>query len=366
MDGSSSTSSSEPRGRRAFVEGVLGLGALGLGALVWPRPEAVRGGAVVRTPFDGLRFDIDPRWIAGVSRPSRVTTNAMGLRGNLVGDAPRDLLMIGGSTAQCLLLDDADSLDARLEIELRARGLAGARVANAGFAGHPIEALLAELPSFEGARRPAKILGLFGANEVEYFINHAPWATAPNGAMQPGYDLEGPYGPAHRARTFAGWYRPGSRGRFLVRPREAYAQARKTEAMPSHLRAFLAERSAVFGQALAQLADFCAQRRIELVLATQPVDPSEGGRDPTRGWSPFFFAPPGQGFVPSPSLMRGLVAGFNEMLRRFAAARSLALVDLAAEVSREGCFYDQWHFSVEGAQRAATQAGEALAALEWA
>lgn len=365
MDDSSSTFSSDARpGRRAFMTALAGAGALGVGALALPMPDPVRSGEIVRTPYDGRTFDIDPKFIAGLSRPSRVVTNAQGLRGNLLRSRPGDVLILGGSTAQCLLLDEQHSLERVLQTQLRAAGIADAAVANAGFAGLPAAQLLAEFDAIieREDRWPRRVLALFGANEAEQVLNHAPWVRSSGGELVLGFDENGPYGPGQWARTYAGWYTPGNHGAFMVRPRAAYRAAPKATSLPAKTRAFLGQQSSVYAAALDELALRCAAREIELFVVTQPInfDP----KDPTAGhdWAPFIFAKPGAGFVPSPPMLHGLVDGFNRVARTVAQARGLTVIDLASALASQGdCFYDQWHFTIAGAARAGQALAQALA-----
>jgi len=88
---------------------------------------------------------------------------------------------------------------------------------------------------------------------------------------------------------------------------------------------------------------------------TQPIN--YGGSDDddrVRSWMPYFVHRDRVGFVPAPSLVAALMARFNEATRRVARRRGLVWVDLAETLGDCGdCFYDQWHFTVTGAQRAA-------------
>ena len=66
--------------------------------------------------------------------------------------------------------------------------------------------------------------------------------------------------------------------------------------------------------------------------------------------------------MPAPSLMAALMKGFNQVARTVAQRRGLPLVELAQALSpQRACFYDQWHFTVRGAQSAADLLARQLA-----
>ena len=65
----------------------------------------------------------------------------------------------------------------------------------------------------------------------------------------------------------------------------------------------------------------------------------------------------GRGFVPSPDLLAEIVEAYNQRTRDVAEREGVPLVDLARAFAEDegcpSCFYDQWHFTAEGAARAA-------------
>jgi hypothetical protein len=342
------------------------LAALALGNLV-PLQAMTRNPAGERVPYRVEVHDLDERWVADVGTRSRHAANGQGLRGDAIVGRDREIIVLGGSTTECSLLDEHDTLARRLRDALEsAHAAEPVRVAALAQPGLPLAGLLEEIDAFtRGRRRPDVFVGLFGANETQTFYNNTPWVgTVGKSSWEAWIDPVSPLGVHGREATFRGWYRPGNRGRFLEAPRIAYADERAWQstlhqAHVSELRAALAG----YVASLAELRRIVGTRGASLVLVTQPVAPwasPEGG----RGWAMLFFAEYGRGFVPSPALTRQLVEAFNATTRAFAAEHSVPIVDLALLLQGcATCFYDQWHFTREGAARAAAAIAPATAAV---
>ena len=91
-------------------------------------------------PHSALRFEAEPG-LPGMKGVTRWTTNNLGFRGDeLVSPKPADELrvfLIGGSTTECVIIDDDDSLDAVIQRTLQERvpDHTQVRVYNAGVSG---------------------------------------------------------------------------------------------------------------------------------------------------------------------------------------------------------------------------------------
>lgn len=303
---------------------------------------------------------LDPRWVADAGPRSRHAANGQGLRGDVIVGRDRELLLLGGSTVECSLLDERQALTGALAQALRdAEG--PPRVAALAQAGLPLAELLPELDAFTAdERRPTIWVGMFGANETQAMFNHAPWASS--GPGQPWavwLDPASPFGVHGREQLYRGWYQPGNGGRFLAAPRAAYADPSlwQAELHPAHYE-FMRQSLRGYVDSLRELQRLARDRGASLILVTQPLapwaPPAEG-----RGWAPFVHAAEGQGFLPSPQLTATLLDAFNAQTRGFAGEHGLPLVDLAAELDGcAACFYDQWHFTNTGATRAAERIAE--------
>lgn len=353
----SSTSSSESsvardRGPLLVALG-LAVGLLGLDRGLRVDPPFAEFGEDLQ-PFAHSAYAIDPAIVPGLSATTRFFRNAQGLRGHVLDGGPHDVLLVGGSTVACTLLDERDTLGAAIERSASRP----ARVAALGRGGYPLARLL---PLIDRALRdpdlrPGTIVLVLGANEVELLMNHLPWGT------QPEWDVDGPYGPRRWSETFAGWYRANADGRFLLRPRAAYAAAAKRDELTPQQRAMVDGAAREFGAALTAVVRASTSVGTRVLLVTQPLafDVATGrARD---GWAPFFHAEPGQGIVPSARLVHEWVERFNDVVRDVGATQGVRVVDLGAAMSDcAACFYDQWHFTVAGASRGGAEIGAALA-----
>ena len=304
-------------------------------------------------PFARTTYHIDPAVVPGVSGVARFFRNAQGLRGRIVSGAADDVLLVGGSTVACTLLDEADALGAAIEHAV----VQPRRLAALGRGGYPLGRLLPLIDKVLSTPtlRPGAMVLMLGANEVELLMNHLPWTDGP------AWDPDGPYGPASWATTFAGWYRANGDGRFLVRPRQAYATGPKRDQLTPPQRQVVETAAAEFTAQLTAVVRTAVDRGTRVVLVTQPIacDATTGAA--STGWAPFFHAEPGQGVLPTPRLMHELVERFNAATRAVAAGEGATLVDLAHTLSSCGpCFYDQWHFTVLGASRGGAAIAAAL------
>jgi hypothetical protein len=396
----SSTSSSSPKPSRArgLLLALATLAALVIGDRV-PLEPLTGNVAGERVPYRVEIHELDPVWVAGVGPRSRHAANGQGLRGDVIIGRDFEVLLVGGSTTECSLLDEPASLAGALASALEREPADASelvRVASLAQPGLPLAQLLEELEIFTADhRRPDVLIAFVGANEAQTFFNHASWVASAPGPIaceacsgetggpqrerggtagaapavlwsptvwEAWIDPASPFGVEGRAETYRGWYRPGNHGRFLDAPRRAYADARGWQASlhPGHA-ALLRQSLREYVASLTTLERLAAERDAVLVLATQPVAPWAPPGD-GRGWAPFIYAEPGHGFVPSPDLTWQLVDAFNTQTRGFAREHGLALVDLASELSGcVTCFYDQWHFTDEGSREAATRISQALA-----
>jgi hypothetical protein len=355
MTDHSSTSSSEPASDRRALFAALGLAAalLGVDRLARVEPPFADFGDDLK-PFAQASYAIEPDIAPGLSPRSRFFRNAQGLRGHVLSGSPDDVLLVGGSTVACTLLDQRDALGPAIERALDNR----VRVAALGRGGYPLERLrpLVDRALDDVDLRPGTLVLLLGANEVEMLMNHLPWTDGP------AWDEHGPFGPAERAKTFAGWYRPDADGRFLLAPRRAYATSPQRDHLTTEQARLVVASHQQFGAQLTALVRAARAVQVEVVLVTQPLayDVARGETHP--GWAPFFYAEPGSGVLPTPALMHSMLDGFNRVVRDVGANEGVEVVDLAPRLAAcAACFYDQWHFTIAGATSAGTEIAGALA-----
>lgn len=361
------TSSSDPSApaptswRTGALSGALVLAALCAGRWV-PTEPMTRNVSGPRIPYRTTVFYPDPAHVADTAPRVRHAHNGQGLRGSILTGPSvpgLEVLMVSSSAAECELLDERDALGARLQARLGG----DARVATLGQAGLPADAMIDELEAqFAIGRRPGIVVGLFGAPGARLATNRLPWlAPAPGAPWSVHIPPDGPFGVRGRVATYRGWYVPGSGGAFLEPSRRAYADASQWQRSlhPAHrprVESFLR----AYAATLDRLQRMCQAHGAQLVLATQPVAPWAPPAN-GRGWAPFIHTPEGEGIVPSPDLTRMLVHAHNRVTRACARRHRLPLADLEHHQDGDAeSFYDQWHFTRAGADRASQHIADAI------
>jgi lysophospholipase L1-like esterase len=316
-----------------------------------------------RRAYEWTVFELDPSVVEGVSARSRVVSTPQGLRGDLLGEDSFNILLVGGSTVFCRYLDEEGSLTAQLAraLRLQLRESLDLRVATSARAGqlatHSIDNLRRLFA--DPKTRPRLVIAQLGANDLMNFLDTAPWPpdAGPEGAHA---SPDGAYvGDQHRA-LFAASHDPRQQGNFIAQVREAYRSHPKLERLSQPLRAAYGEHLRGFEQRLKQLAALVSTSGARLAIVTQPISYA-GSEDARTDRYALFYVDRGEGFVPSPALLARLLGGFNDVSRRVARNQGLPLIDLANELGTcERCFYDQWHFTLVGARRAAERIAPAL------
>lgn len=364
MDSSSSIFSSD-RARDAATTLVVAL-VLAAGHWIFSVPERAAPGLPKRRPFGRIVYSTDPEFIAGVSERAEVMSNEQGLRGQLLSAQTYNVLLIGGSTTYCILLDEGDSLVGRLAQRLGGRRVGGrpVRVASSARGGYTASLLGASLrhTASQPDTPPSLIVVMPGANDVEAFFTGLPW---PRDTPTPWIPRDSPFALAQWDETYAGWYLPGSQGQYAPRVRRAYTASRRVRALDAYQQSRLERAVHEFERELSALARQAARHGAAAVFVTQPIN--YGGSDVddrVRSWMPYFVRRDRVGFIPAPSLVAALMARFNEVTRDVARRRGLVSIDLAETLGDCGaCFYDQWHFTVAGAQRAARSVAPVVESL---
>jgi lysophospholipase L1-like esterase len=321
------------------------------------------------------RADVMP----GIAGPSRFATNALGLRGDELPREPSHrILALGGSTTECLYLDQEESWPQRLGRELGALG-PPTWIGNAGRSGHTLrehrvmlEQLLAELPRID------LVLVLPGVNDLCRYLQREGEA-----------DLQALERPGARAalleRAFSVLPRAAlaERGpherlalwqfaRGLLRRRELRADAqdkdgrvyvrwRANRAAASELRAQLPELApalAEYEHHLRALIELARARGARIAFGTQPclwrADlPPELEALLWMGGVGEYQHAPGAPYYTAAALAQGLDA-FNRKLLGVCAELGVECLELDRALERSGeNYYDDVHFNERGAERVA-------------
>lgn len=358
----------------------LGLLLLELGLrLLAPTSSTYR----IWPPYLAQTFHPDEDRFPGVRGPSRFRVNSRGLRGDELepGHALR-IIAVGGSTTECLILDQQEAWPQRLQALLDGDGRLGrVWVGNAGRSGHgtrehryQVRRLLDEYPELDALILLAGVndLGLRLKQDEDYDADFTTREDAEETLLRrafsqlplryrddlPWYKRSELYGRLRTLKDLA-------RARFATpaqvqdpeftvydRWRERRRDARRViEELPD-LDAALAE----YRANLEHIVDLARARGVRLLLVTQPslwradLGAAErallwwGGIGDYRGAA----AP--RDYYSVAALAAGM-ARYNREMLSVCAARGVECIDLAAALPRDtSVFVDGVHFNENGAR----------------
>ena len=337
-------------------------------------------------------FNPSPTVVPGVHGPNRFTTNSDGLRGRDFGERAQEyrILAIGGSTTECLLLDDLEAWPHLLERQL-ARTADGRRIwsGGAGRAGmtardhavqikyllrqHVVDAVLLlvgindmgiALAGLDGDMRGRPVAD----PEAERRQIPRAFAMAPGRLHEPSEFL---------AASDAPWYKRTASYQLLKRTRmrvsgllgrRGFVQNESGtvfETLRSYRRMAprilsdselpdLAPSLAEYRRNLVLIVERARAAQVRVILMTQPTlwrhdaTPAEHA---LLWWGGVgnFMGGPGQPYYSIPAMMKALDM-FNATLRNVCTTSGVECIDLAARVPKDpSIFYDDDHFTERGA-----------------
>jgi lysophospholipase L1-like esterase len=316
-----------------------------------PLPFRVRGDRIVLPVRASYTFyNEGPK----LDRVVHHTKNSLGFRGPEPPrdfSAPRTIVAVGGSTAECLYLSDGKTWTDRLAERLRAT-FPDVWVNNAGLDGHSTFGHIVLLKQVVVPLRPDLVLFLVGVNDMglgnlnRFDARLAPsrgrWTRAVS-AVAEHVELVAlaqnvvrgrraqAQGLGHTEMALERWPR--------VTPDDVDTEARVRE---------YAETLPAYASRLETLVQLSRDAGIVPVFITQPALIGVG-TDPATGvdlGSLRVF----EGV--SGALQWRLLEMTNAVTRRVASDRGVQLIDLARELPKDSRFYyDLWHYSNEGAVR---------------
>ncbi len=391
--GPRASTAAPPRGARAKLKRIGAIVALEL--LVLATAELfLRHGMpeldLYFTWWPGLEKEFHPAadLLPGISGPSRFAANRYGLRGDdpPAGESYR-ILCVGGSSTECLMLDQRETWAELLEAELAAaRPRVATWVANAGKSGLNARDHRVQLRALLGQEtRIDLVIVLAGVNDLNLRLAqdgaYDPTWLARTGAERVVLEHAFQLLPRALERRQSWWKRTGTwrllgtlrselwpplevlddygRVHATWRAHRAGA-ARWIDELPD-----LAPALAEFRANLSALAATCRERRARLVLVAQPAmwDAELAAEDSGLLWFGGigdYMEQAGSAYYTAGALARGM-ALFQAALLETAAAEGVEAVDLAAGFPRDrSVFYDDVHFNEEGARRVARVLAGAL------
>ncbi len=320
-------------------------------------------------PNLSMQFTAEPG-LPGVTGTSTFTTNALGMRGPAIAiPKERDeyrVFLVGGSTMECMIVDDAQSPERLLQglLAERAPGRK-VRVYNAGRSGDRTFDHVALVGQRLAQLQPDLIVVLAGANDQRAAILNVDYLHMPRGRREH-------YGLAALLKHVA--------TEFQL-PRLAYAALHRTAltererleqvARTTDYREKVALKAGkpvsekpprtdlpAYGRNLATLAGIVKAQGAQVLFVTHPSTWNSPVDPKARQWHWMDHV---DGTVYREDLMDRALEQYNDETRRVAAAQGVALLDAARRIpkSRE-YFYDDMHFNAKGAALLATLMAQAL------
>lgn len=375
-----------PLARRLLVLAASAAVALVACELVLRASSPRLGGYYVRQPGLRTTFHPAPGLMPGVAGPSRFEIGSLGVRGDeLDGGARFRVLAVGGSTTECLYLDQTEAWPQRLQERLRAaRPDLGPWVGNAGVSGRNARDLVVQLPRLL-PRVPELdvVLVLVGVNELMLRLSQddaydpafLERADAEERLLPRAFEvlpLEHAPGPPWKRSAL--WRLAADARRALAREAvqdeagAAYALWRRHRREAPRILDELPDLGPALQEHRRNLTALIAACRVtgaEPIVLTHPCLWRAGLSDEARsllwmGWVGDSQATPGQPYYAAEALRRGLER-YNAVAREVAAEEGVAVIELAEPLSGElAWFYDDVHLNEAGAARAAELVAERL------
>lgn len=311
--------------------------------------------------------------LPGVEGTSRLSTNALGIRGPEWDDGAVRILCVGGSTTACTYLDDSETWPHLLMQRLNERHpTRRIWVGNVGKSGHDTYHHIELLRRLPEAARVDLCIVLCGVNDFDHALR-LPHDLRARIAPSRVFDVGGPCFPGtpcvkqtnlyRRARALLGrtplsaaMEVEDATGSSYELRRRARQRARHDYPLPD-----LSADLAVYRANLATIARLCAERGIECVFVTQPTLWSDPMPPEHERW--IWSKPIGRSgrALSAADLARGMAA-YNDAMRAYCAEAGVACVDLDAACPKNlSIFYDDEHFNESGARFVADALAEALA-----
>lgn len=290
-----------------------------------------------------------------MSGSSRFEANSFGVRGREpAADDRIKILTVGGSTTECLFLDQSEAWPQLLEQNLRASGYP-VWVGSAAQSGRTLTSCLAELPAlFRRVPKPKICIFLSGGND---FLRALVPAKPPRQTLGWTRLIQ---------KIKAGFVNDLDQGVVVVPARFAgrYNDLRLLRARHKPFRTDLPDLSsalAVYQENILLTADLCRRKGIRPVFLTQPVlwQGGENHKHERLLWMNMA-SNDNRVFYSEAALERG-IRMFNEALMEVCDTYSLDCMDLSAVLPKTtAVFYDDMHFNESGAALTAGRIAELL------
>lgn len=289
-------------------------------------------------------FHPDGRYVPGVSGESRFRVNSLGVRGSEPPprDEARRILCIGGSTTECLYLDDRKTWPAVFMQTLnQTAGRRKVWVGNAGLAGFDSAHHLRLIRNHDFIAQFDCVVLMVGFNDLARHLRGAP----------PGMEFPKPLWRKTRLAALVheqllGGVHHDKVGAIYVRLRNQRRRAEKGNVIPD-LPAGLAK----YRESLRSIVETCRAEKTRCVLMTQPVLWDRKHSPETR--SLLWLGDMQDGRYLEVGRAREAMNAYNATLQEVAAETGTEIVDVTSINGKAASFYDDCHFTEAGAQEVA-------------
>lgn len=341
---------------RRWVPIVFGTGMLLAALLVLELSTPRHAPFHLREP--GLRATLDPgRSIPGVTGLGRFSANSVGIRGEELPSSDRayKVLCVGGSTTECLYMDDAEAWPQLVQRLLPDRWGREVWVGNAGMSGYASAEHLAFLNGLEVLSQVDCVVMMVGFNDFNLVTLGgrrpiAPWKSplwARCGLVRILKGVQRRWQGDPQELT--------PRGEFFEVRRQLRRTAPKVDRLPD-----LSPELAAYESRLVEITRLCAQRGVRLVFLTQPTlwrQQLDGAASDLlwAGWTRDRAR-----YYTVEALQEGM-ARFNERLAEVARREKVELIDLGEISGQPRWFADDCHYTEEGSRALAVVVASRLA-----
>lgn len=330
----------------------------------------------------GQQFQLtpDPDIFPGITGISKYQVNSLGFRGTDPAPAARHILVIGGSTAECLYLDQEETWPALLESRFnKQQPIWIGNFSKSGLhSGHHLQQLhwLQQVPALHDVKL---IYCLTGFNDLIHFLgNDSLYLSASDNDLY------------RFAFSFKGdgqlpWYKQLSFWKALASLKKVkdtlhqqdskgarYALWRQYRLQDSMKREELPDLSAALAQYarnIEAMIRYAAAQGIKIIFITQPVCWNAPAVPADEPW--FWlgkkgdFADPSKGYYYNTAALANGMDQFNAVLRNTVLRQKGYLADLAAQLPKNRTvFYDDCHFTEAGAKAVAAFLGHYTDSLQ--
>lgn len=311
--------------------------------------------------------------LSGMGEVARFTTNNLGFRGQeIIRPKPPGefrVFIIGGSTTECVYLDDTLAITSVLETYLNSHlpDSISSKVYGAGKSGDRSYDHLAMIGQRIIHLQPDLILVFCGINDLTAAIYEADYIHMPRGSGAKisfpdlvKYSLTEFQLPRRLYYGYKGILKPQTGDDLLKAISFKSDYKRKVEMRKSSPRTDHIPRTDLepYRNNLKSIIGLARSHNLRLVFMTQATTWNSKTDPDITNW---IWGTYKNGFTYREDLMDDVMTAYNDVMRTVAADHNLPVFDMALLMPKSlDFFYDDCHFNIRGAQKAGTLLGNFL------